>query len=230
MPNPGVQAPADQAPAEQAAAVEAAAWAELRRLWQGQPADGAHDLGHVQRVLTQCRHIAQGEGGADELVLIPAAILHDAVNLPKSHPDRAGAAQRSAEAAAGFLAALDGYPPDRIAAVGHAIAAHSFSAGLEPQTREARILQDADRLEALGALGLARLFHVAGQMGAALFDAADPLAQHRAADDRRFALDHIELKLLPVARGLQTATGRHIAAKRVAFLLQFRAQLLQEIG
>ncbi|MBE2276373.1 MAG: HD domain-containing protein [Rhodobacteraceae bacterium] len=211
------------------AALQAACEAELARLWQGH-ADGAHDLGHVRRVLCNARAIAAEEGGADDAVLVPAAILHDAVNLPKNHPGRRRASTLSAEAAARFLAALPGYPADKIAAVAHAIAAHSFSAGIAPETAEARILQDADRLEALGAIGLARMFHVAGQMGAGLFDPDDPLATARPLDDRRHALDHLEVKLFPVAAAMQTAAGRRMAAERIEWMRQFRHRLMTEIG
>lgn len=201
---------------------------EVARLWAAQP-DGAHDIGHLRRVWANAQSIAQAEGGADIEVLLAAAFLHDAVNLPKSHPDRARAARLSADHAAAFLPGT-GFPPGKIAAVAHAIAAHSFSAGLAPETPEARILQDADRLEALGAIGLARMFHVAGQMGAALFDPADPLALNRALDDRRFSLDHLEVKLFPVAEAMQTATGRAIAAERAEWMASFRTRLLSEIG
>ncbi len=202
--------------------------AEVARLWARTP-DGAHDIGHLRRVWANARRIATAEGGADMDVLQAAAFLHDAVNLPKSHPDRASASRLSADHAAAFLATTD-FPPEKIAAVAHAIAAHSFSAGIAPQTPEARILQDADRLEALGAVGLARMFHVAGQMGAALFDADDPMALHRPLDDRRFSLDHLEVKLFPVAAAMQTGTGRAIAAERAEWMASFRTRLLSEIG
>jgi uncharacterized protein len=210
-----------------AEALQAACEAEPARLWTGS-ADGAHDLGHVRRVLANARRIALAEGGADDEVLVPACLLHDAVNLPKDHPDRATASRQSAQAAADFLGRLPGYPGAKIAAVARAIAAHSFSAGIAPETPEARILQDADRLEALGAIGLARMFLIAGQMGGAIFDADDPLARARKLDDRRFALDHLEVKLFPVAAAMCTATGREMAQERVEWMEAFRARLLRE--
>jgi uncharacterized protein len=200
----------------------------IAQLWAGQT-DGAHDLGHLRRVWANAQAIATGEGGGDLEVLLAAAFFHDAVNLPKDHPDRASASVRSADLAAAFLAAT-GFPAARIPAVAHAIAAHSFSAGIAPETPEARILQDADRLEALGAIGIARMFAVAGQMGAALFDGDDPMALHRPLDDRRFALDHLEVKLFPVAGGMQTATGRRMAEERADWMASFRTRLLVEIG
>lgn len=126
--------------------------AEVIRQWSAQPADGAHDLGHLRRVWKQAQLIAMDEP-CDLEILLPAAFFHDLVNLPKSHPDRARASTLSAEAACHFLRA-DGFPETKLSAVGHAIAAHSFSANITAQTPEARVLQDADRLEALGGLSV----------------------------------------------------------------------------
>jgi uncharacterized protein len=202
--------------------------ARMAALWEG-ASDGAHDLGHLDRVWKSCRLIALDEPGADADVLAAAAYFHDAVNLPKDSPDRAQASRLSADLAVRELAAM-GFDAGRMAAVHHAIAAHSFSAGIAPETIEARILQDADRLEALGAIGLARMFLIAGQMGGALFHAADPLAMERALDDRRYALDHLEVKLFPVAAAMQTATGRRMAEERAEWMESFRTRLLHEIG
>jgi uncharacterized protein len=200
----------------------------MAALWEG-ASDGAHDLGHLDRVWKSCRLIALDEPGADADVLAAAAYFHDAVNLPKDSPDRAQASRLSADLAVRELAAM-GFDAGRMAAVHHAIAAHSFSAGIAPETIEARILQDADRLEALGAIGLARMFLIAGQMGGALFHAADPLAMERALDDRRYALDHLEVKLFPVAATMQTETGRRMAEERAEWMESFRTRLLHEIG
>jgi len=176
-----------------------------------------------------CRLIAMDAPGADADVLAAAAYFHDAVNLPKDSPERAKASRLSADLAVAELGGM-GFETAKLPAVHHAIAAHSFSAGIAAQTAEARILQDADRLEALGAIGLARMFAVAGRMGGALFDAADPLALHRPLDDRRFALDHLEVKLFGLVETMQTATGRAIAAERAEWMASFRTRLLSEIG
>jgi len=197
-------------------------------LWAAET-DGAHDLGHLDRVWASCRMIAQQEPGADGDVLAVAAYFHDAVNVAKDSPDRGRASRLSADLAVQELRAM-GFPEAKLAAVHHAIAAHSFSARIAPETVEARILQDADRLEALGAIGLARMFLVAGQMGGGLFDPEDPMALHRALDDRRFALDHLEVKLFGLVETMQTATGRAMAAERAEWMASFRTRLLSEIG
>jgi uncharacterized protein len=168
-------------------------------------------------------------GGADLEILLPAAYFHDAVNLPKNHPERAQASMASAKWAAEYLARTT-FPTAKIPAVAHAIAAHSFSANITPTTLEAEILQDADRLEALGAIGIARMFHVGGAMGGLLFDADDPMALNRPLDDKRFSLDHLEVKLFPIAQTMRTAPGREMARARVQWMRAFRSCLLQELG
>lgn len=202
--------------------------AEVARVWAAQPADGAHDLGHLRRVWKTARLIAM-DVPADPQVLMAACFFHDLVNLPKDAPNRAEASTLSAQAAVAFLRG-DGFPVAKLDAVAHAIAAHSFSAGIAPETNEARILQDADRLEALGAIGIARMFHVAGQMGGGLFDADDPMALRRGLDDRRFALDHLQTKLLRLPETMQTEPGRAMAEERADWLMSFRTRLLSEIG
>ncbi|MFC0337632.1 uncharacterized protein SAMN05421848_1578 [Kushneria avicenniae] len=190
--------------------------------------DGAHDLAHLERVWRNVQCIAAEEGG-DRALLLAATVLHDGVHVAKNDPRRAQASQLAADQAREILSTT-GWESPRIEAVAHAIEAHSFSAGITPQTLEARILQDADRLDSLGALGVARCFYTAGQMGGALYDPFDPQADGRALDDQRFTLDHFQTKLLTLKEGFQTATGRRLAAQRHARLLAFRDALLEEIG
>ena len=205
-----------------------AARAELIRLWKGTQ-DAAHDLGHIDRVWANCQQIMAEERSLDRVALQMATIFHDAVNLPKDAPNRDQAARLSAEAAADWLW-VQGWSEARIAIVTHAIEAHSFSAGVPPRSAEARVLQDADRLEALGAIGLARMFAVTGAMGGALFHPDDPLAVSRPLNDRAYALDHLEVKLFRIAQTMQTATGRAMAEERAQWMASFRSRLLREIG
>ncbi|VTR58630.1 putative hydrolase [Serratia fonticola] len=115
---------------------------------------------------------------------------------------------------AGIALATLGWSDENINKTAHAIEAHSFSAAIPPQTLEAKILQDADRLDAIGMIGVARCFYIGGRMRSALYDAADPLAQQRQYDDKRFTLDHFETKLFKLQEGFQTAAGRRMAALR----------------
>jgi len=190
--------------------------------------DGSHDHSHLDRVWANARAIAAGEGGDPEL-LAAAVLLHDCVHVEKSSPLRGQASRLAAERAQGVLAGL-GWDAGRVEAVAHAIAAHSFSAGIAPATLEARILQDADRLEAIGAIGVARCFYTAGRMGSALYDPADPRAERRALDDRAFAVDHFRTKLLTLEGSFQTATGARLARERTQLLADFLAAFEAEIG
>jgi uncharacterized protein len=196
-------------------------------LWGAAGEDGAHDLCHVRRVVAMALRLAQADPTADALVVLAAATLHDCVNVAKDDARRAQASQLAATAAVDALAGA-GFPPNLLPGVAHAIAAHSFSANIAPQTVEARIVQDADRLEALGAIGAARAFYVAGLMRTALLHADDPLAAGRPLDDRAYALDHFEKKLFQVAKTMQTAEGQRVAADRVAFLQHMRQRLADE--
>lgn len=190
--------------------------------------DASHDINHARRVRRSALDIAAGEGGGDERVIIAAAYLHDWINLPKNHPDRARASTLAAEAARPILASL-GFDDASVEATCHAIAAHSFSAGIAPETLEAKALQDADRLEALGAIGLARTFAIAGQLGTRLFDGEDPFATARPLDDRRYCVDHFAVKLLRLPETMQTAAGRKLADRRAAVLRRFLAELAEEL-
>ena len=157
--------------------------------------DSAHDISHFRRVWMTARKIMIHHQ-ADPLVVLTACYFHDIVSLPKNHPERSQSSRLAARKTRDILHRdFPDFPPDRFAAVEHAIEAHSFSAGIAPQSIEAKIVQDADRLEALGAIGLARVFAVSGGLGVALFDAEDPFADARSLDDRAFALDHFQTKL-----------------------------------
>jgi uncharacterized protein len=95
---------------------------------------------------------------------------------------------------------------------------------------EAKILQDADRLDAIGMVGVARLFYVSGRMGSQLYDAHDPQAQHRELDDKRFAVDHFTTKIFTLADGFQTPTGRQMAKLRHERAQRFLQEFMDEIG
>jgi uncharacterized protein len=103
-----------------------------------------------------------------------------------------------------------GFPPEKLDAVAHAIEAHSFSAAIPATTIEAKIVQDADRLDGLGLVGLARMFYIAGRMESGLAHPTDPLGDERAHDDRRYALDHIVVKLDKLPGMMQTEAARAV--------------------
>ena len=189
--------------------------------------DGSHDLAHIHRVFKNALTIQAGEGG-DPQILAAAVLLHDCVAVEKSSPLRSQASRLAAEKASGILADL-GWPEEKIAAVAHAILTHSFSANIPPETLEAKILQDADRLDAIGMVGVARCFYIAGRMGSGLYHPADPGAEHRPLDDRSFAIDHFPAKLLKLSDGFQTETGAKLAKQRHERLTLFLSMFRDEI-
>lgn len=189
--------------------------------------DGAHDLNHLDRVWKTAQTLLADHPEADTAIVQAACYLHDLVNLPKNHPERASASRQAARQAREQLAAA-GFPADKLPGVVHAIEAHSFSAAITPTTIEAKIVQDADRLDALGAVGLARLFYTAGRMQSALAHPTDPSGTERPLDDRAYALDHIEVKLATLPATMQTAAGRTLGEKRLEWLRQFRTTFIEE--
>lgn len=197
----------------------------LHRQGQG---DIAHDDSHIRRVVANARALAATEQ-ADLAVVIPAAWLHDCVTVPKDSPVRPQASQMAAAAAGTFLHEA-GYPAQYIPAIQHAIAAHSFTAGIPPTTREAQVVQDADRLDSLGAIGTARCLMLGATLGRALYSETDPFAASRPPDDLSYTIDHFYVKLLRLARTMQTAAGRAEAERRTVWMRQFLDQLAGELG
>ena len=190
--------------------------------------DPAHDAPHVSRVVANARTIASQEP-ANSFIVDAAAWLHDIVQLPKGSGPPGESARRSASEARTFLSEL-GVPVDDVAAIAHAIEAHSFSGGLKPESIEAAILQDADRLDALGAIGLARLWVVAGTLGSELYHESDPSGADRELDDRAYGLDHIAAKLLKLPDLMNTSAGRKLALQRAAFVREFQETFLRELN
>ncbi len=191
--------------------------------------DAAHDISHFRRVWATAQRLAE-ESDADRLVILTACYFHDIVSLAKNHPERSRSSAMAAEQTLTILQSdFPDFPPERYAAVLHAIEAHSFSAGMASRSEEAKIVQDADRLEALGAIGLARVFAVSGALNNILFDADDPFADRRELDDKKYALDHFQCKLLRLPETMQTEKGRAMALHNARFLVQYMAKLSAEL-
>ena len=190
--------------------------------------DPAHDLSHVQRVVQNTIRLTGSEKG-NAAITIPAAWLHDCVSVAKDSPLRKQASKLAAEEAVRFLDSV-AYPSELFDDIYHAIEAHSFSANIDTQTLEARIVQDADRLEAIGAIGIARCFLTGGSMGTPLYDPTDPFAHKREANDRLYTIDHFYCKLLGLADTMKTGAGKDEALKRTAYMKDFLARLGDEIG
>lgn len=190
--------------------------------------DAAHDGMHIRRVVANARMLAKAEN-ANRAVVLPAAWLHDCVIVPKDSAERMMASRLAAAAAGAFLHDA-GYPAPHIPAIQHAIEAHSFSARIAPRTLEAQVVQDADRLDALGAIGIARTLMLGGAMGKPLYDTDEPFPITRMADDSENVLDHFFVKLLTLSGTMQTRAGRAEAERRTAFMRAYLVQLGEEIG
>jgi uncharacterized protein len=186
-------------------------------------ADAAHDFDHVLRVLALAERIAAAEG-ADVEIVRAAALLHDVARAETAGDGRCHA-QVGAERARSILR---DHPSERVAAVAHAIAAHRFRRGPVPATLEARVLFDADKLDAIGAVGVARAYAVAGQRNARLW--ADAPLDYTAGDPRDHTAAHeFVFKLSRLKDAMYTTTGKAIAGERHAYMVAFFERLGQEV-
>ncbi len=190
-------------------------------------ADPAHDLSHVRRVVKNTSYLTDIEQ-SNPIITVAAAWLHDCVSVAKDSDQRAQASRLAANDAIEFLAATS-YPQKWLHAVHHAIEAHSFSANIPTRTLEAKIVQDADRLEALGAIGIARCILTGGSMGTALYEQGDPFCLEREPDDRKFTLDHFYTKLFTLPETMQTQAGRDEAHRRADYMRNYLDQFKGEI-
>ena len=193
----------------------------------GLEGDVAHDLEHIRRVVANAKHLAADEGARLEVV-VPAAWLHDCVAVPKDSPDRPRASRLAAVEATRLLRGW-GAPEAWLPDIAHAIEAHSFSAGIRPATIEAGVLQDADRLDALGAVGLGRVLMLGATLGRPLYVPGDPFCEHRAPDDLASSVDHFYTKLLGLSATFTTAAGRVAAERRTRTLWRFLDDLRHEL-
>ena len=186
-----------------------------------------HDWGHIQRVVVNGERLAEEEG-ADPLVVKLGCLMHDVVNLEKDDPRRAQASTMAAEKAMDWLNGKK-IAPERVKLVGEAIKCHSYSAGFEPESLEAKVVSDADNLDALGAIGISRCFECGGSMGRVTVHPTDPLARNRMVDDGVYTLDHFFAKLFKLGERFHTDAGNEEAEKRIGFMKSFVAQMSDEI-
>jgi uncharacterized protein len=189
--------------------------------------DAAHDIDHIKRVVKTGKEIALVESG-DLNIVIPACWLHDCVNVDKSTNQRALGSKLSADKAIEFLKSID-YPSEYYEEIHHAIHSHSFSANIETKTLSAKIVQDADRIDALGALGISRCLMYSSMKNVPLYDSSDPFAENRELNDKSSAIDHFYTKLEKLPNTMKTQEGKKIAGKRWEYMVSFINQLKSEI-
>ena len=189
--------------------------------------DAAHDISHIKRVVKTAKALCAQEQAKLEVVL-PAAYLHDCFTFPKNHPDRAQSSKMAADKAIAFLKSID-YPTSYLDEIHHAIVTHSYSANITPETLEAQIVQDADRLDSLGAIGIARCLYVGQSFNAELYNHEDPFANQRDLDDKHYSVDHFYVKLFKLAETMNTESAKLEANKRTDYMRGFLAQLGAEV-
>lgn len=189
--------------------------------------DPAHDWPHIGRVMSTAKKLAEGEK-VDLPCLLAAVCCHDIVNLPKDHPERSNASYLAAEKAAPLLKQA-GFNEAEIKNIQQYVIEHSFSKGLRPTSLEAAILQDSDRLDTLGAIGVLRCASVNTQMKSAFYEPFDPLAQERELNDKKYMVDHYFVKIFKLPDLMNTEKGKTEALKRVGFMKEFLDTLMGEI-
>jgi uncharacterized protein len=189
----------------------------------------SHGWDHAERVWNLCRHIGRAEGARLE-ILRPAAYLHDI-----GRPDEKASGGKVCHAAAGaerarLLLAENGFDPETIQQVVHCIASHRFRRnGEQPRTLEARVLFDADKLDAIGAVGVGRAFLFAGEVGARLHNPEADILATRAYSSEDTAFREFSVKLRRVKDRMLTETGRKLAEDRHRFMVAYFDRLTEEV-
>ena len=189
--------------------------------------DPAHDFEHVMRVYHNAQKITKKEKANQKLVLT-AALLHDIVSYPKSSKRSKLSSVESAKKSKSILKKYT-FSNDEISIICDAIEDHSFSQNRIPRTIEGKILQDADRLDALGAIGIARVFATSGSLNRPFYKIDDPFCNARKPDDNHWAIDHFFNKLLKLQSLMNTKSGKIEAKKRTKVLKIFLKQFKSEI-
>ena len=185
--------------------------------------DPAHDFEHIMRVYRNAEKICKTENGNKKLIL-SAVLLHDIVKI-KNQKDSATKSAKLSEK----ILKENNFFDDEIKIISDAIKEHSFSKGKIPSSIEGKILQDADRLDAIGAIGLARVFSFSGSNNRPFYDPNDPFSRNRSVNDNKWALDHFFEKLLTLEKKMNTKTGKILAKNRTKILKNFLKELKSEI-
>lgn len=190
-------------------------------------ARGSHDWEHTLRVRGLCLHIGPREG-ADMVVLEAAAYLHD---IGRADQDKLNGsichAVRGAEMAQDILESL-ALADHRKENIIHCVRSHRFRGGHSPQSLEARVLFDADKLDAIGAVGVARAYLFAGELGACLHNPHLPPEQARSYSRDDTGHREYVVKLSKIKDRILTKEGRRMAEKRHAFMTAFFERFLEE--
>lgn len=190
--------------------------------------DPSHDLQHALRVLNLAKKIAKSVN-ADLDIIVPAALFHDVIVYPKNSPKSKHEATESSILAGEILNKQKDYPKKKIDKVKTCILQCSFSKGIIPELIEAKVLQDADRLEATGAISIMRTFSSGGQMKQPFYFPEDPF--HKKTEPVKFnsGIALFYRRLLVVESGMHTSLAKKIAKRRTKFLKDFLKELRLEL-
>ena len=189
--------------------------------------DSAHDFDHIMRVFKNAQKICKKENARENLVL-SAVLLHDIVSYPKSDKRSKLSSIKSAVKSKKILKKFN-FTKEEIQIISDAIRDHSFSRNKIPMTLEGKILQDADRLDAIGAIGIARVFAVSGSEKRSFYNVKDPFCKNRTPNDKIWALDHFYRKLLKLEFLMNTKSGKIEAKTRTKVIKDFLNELKKEI-
>ncbi len=198
--------------------------------------DLAHDWLHVQRVTTWCIRLAKETGDSEDLAGA-AGLLHDLINIPKESDLRSMGSELSAQAGVKYLIEV-GYSPEEIDTITQAISTCSWSSGKYPTNEIGKILQDADRLDAIGAIGVMRNIACAQAMRSrkhtgTLYNPTNPIpwsVPTEQLNDKEHALDHFFCKLLNLTDTMHTALAREEANRRHQWMLDFLKEVDIELS
>lgn len=189
--------------------------------------DPAHDFEHVLRVYETAKMICTEEKANKKLVLY-SVLLHDIASFPKNDKRSKISSTKSSKEAKKILKKFS-FPDEEIKIISNAIEDHSFSKHKKPTSLEGKILQDADRLDAIGAIGIARTFAVGGSENRPFYNKSDPFCSIRNPNDQNWTLDHFYKKLLVIESKMNTKSGKKEAKRRTKILRRFLTDLKREI-
>jgi len=189
--------------------------------------DPAHDFEHVLRVYRNAERICKKEKANPKLILT-SALLHDIVSFRKSDKRSKTSSTKSSIVAKKILQKYN-YLENEIKIITNAIESHSYSKNQTPKTLEGKILQDADRLDAIGAIGIARTFAVAGAENRSFYNMKDAFCLARKPDDQLWTVDHFYKKLLLLESKMNTKAAIIEAKRRTKIIKKFLTDFKKEI-
>ena len=190
--------------------------------------DPSHDIAHTLRVLANAERIANSEN-VDMDIVIASALFHDIIVYPKHGENSKSSNIHSAELAEKILAKVPEFPPEKIRAVKDVILATSFRFATGSKSAEARVVHDADLLEATGLIGAMRTFGSCGSMNRPFYNPDDPFAENREPNETLWGLDHFYQRLLIAKDKISSVSGKAVAERRTKVLREFLDELKIEL-